>query len=221
MAVHQFPDRFGHVVPAMIVVGLPPVGALLALVLVALVGKGASGRAAAAALAAAGVLFGVAVWDQRSAWQLRLESRATAAAPLFDSEIPAGATVYWDGNVIEPWLLARRASFLSDEQSAGLLFNRATAMEYARRAQVAEPFEARREICGAIADAAALRQSVPPSCALPAASVVSVCRASPHPDFLVFPRPLPLPEVAEWHDAKPGSGAADHSFYLYSCARLR
>lgn len=221
MAVDQFPDRFGHVVPAMIVIGLPPVGALLALVLVALAGTGASGRAAAVAFAAAGVLFGVAVWDQRSPWQLRLESQAVAAAPLFDSEIPAGATVYWEGNVVEPWLLARRASFLSDEQSSGLLFNRATALEYARRERVVAPFEAQREICGAIAHAAVQRQSAPPPCALPVESVLTVCRASAHPDFLVFAKPLPLPAEAEWHDLKPGLGAAGHSFYLYSCARLR
>ena len=50
-------------------------------------------------------------------------------------------------------------------------------------------------------------------------SVVEFCSAPLHPGFLVFETPLSLPAVAEWHDT--AAGTSRHSFYLYSCARLR
>jgi len=219
MAVDRFPDRFGHVVPAMIILGLPLASALLVLALTGLAAWGAPGRAAAAALAAAGVLFGVSVGDQRSAWQLRLED--PAAASVFEAEIPAQATVYWDDSLIDPWLLARRASFYSREQGAGLLFNRATAVEFDRRQQAMMPFEIQRALCGVVAERAVQAGATPPPCVMPPESVAAVCRATVHPDFLVFEAPLGLPEVAEWHDMQPGQAGAGHSFHLYSCAGLR
>jgi len=201
--------------------GLPLAGALLALALVGLVRQGGAGRVAAAALAMAGVLFGLGVWDQRSAWQLRLEGSAAAAAPVFDAEIPATATVYWDDSLVEPWLLARRANFLNFEQSAGLLFNRAGALEYARREESMAPLQEQREQCRVLAAAASRAGVSATPCVLSPATVASVCRAAVHPDFLVFAAPVDMPEVAEWHDVPPGRATTRHSFHLYSCTGSR
>ena len=215
MAIDRFPDRFGHVDPAMIIISLPFAGGLLALLLVRLVGAGIGGRAAAAILAVAGVVFGVGVWDQRSPWQQRLEGGATTVSPAFEADIPAHATVYWDDSLIDPWLLARRANFFVKDQGAGLLFNRATAMEFDRRDRATTGFELQRELCSTVA---ALSGGTG-ECAMSRESVVEFCSAPLHPGFLVFETPLSLPAVAEWHDT--AAGTSRHSFYLYSCARLR
>jgi hypothetical protein len=221
MAIDRFPDRFGHVAPAMIIISLPFVGGLLALLVVRLAGGGTGRRVVAAVLAIAGVVFGVGVWDQRSPWQQRLEGGATTVPPAFESDIPAHASVYWDDSLIDPWLLARQANFFVKDQGAGLLFNRATAMEFDRRERATAGFELQHELCSAVAAMTSQAGSRPPGCAMSRESVIEVCSAPLHPDFLVFETPLSLPAVAEWHDMAASADASRHSFYLYSCARLR
>ena len=219
--VDRFPDRFGHVVPAMIVVGLPVVVGLLALGCVRLAVLGPGTRACAAVLAAAAVVFGAGVWDQRSAWQLRLEADPTTTRPIFDADVPPEAVVYWDGSLIEPWLLARRANFFDSDQGAGLLFNRSTAIEFGRRARVVAGFRLQRELCATVAALAAGRGEAPGECAISPESVADVCRATPHPDFLVFGTSVALPEIARWQYTPARSNSPGHSFHLYACARLQ
>ena len=221
-AVETFPDRFGHVAPAMIVVGLPLAVGALALAFVRLVGAGPVARGAAAAVAVGGVVFGTSVWDQRSAWQLRLEADPRTAVPPFEATIPVSASVYWDGSLVEPWLLARRANFFNSDQGAGLLFNRQTAIEFDRRERIVAGFEIQRELCVTIAALTATPGQAPPTCPMTAESVVEVCHATPHPDFLVFQTPvLALPQVEEWRETSGGPRSTTHVFHLYSCAGLR
>lgn len=218
-AVGLFPDRFGHVVPAMILVGLPLGVGLIALAFVRLAGGPRGARVVAALLAVAAVGCGAGVWDQRSAWQLRLEADM-AITPAFEANIPDPAVVYWDRSLVEPWLLARRANFFDFEQGAGLLFNRRTAIEYGRRERAVAGFELQRELCATVA-ALGDPGRAPAECPMSAESVVEVCHATPHPDFLVFQTPVALPEVARWQDTSAGANAGAHTFHLYSCDRLR
>jgi len=220
-AVDAFPDRFGHVVPAMIFFGLPLVVAALALAFVRLVGAGRGGLAVAAIAAVAGIVFGAGAWDQRSAWQLRLEADPRTATPPFEAAIPSGASVYWDGSLVEPWLLARRANFFSLEQGAGLLFNRPTAIEYGRRERAVSGFELQRELCVTIAALTSKPGQAPAECPITPETVIDVCHATPHPDFLVFTNPVAMPQVEEWRETSGKPGAPSHVFHLYSCAGLR
>ncbi len=220
-AVDSFPDRFGHVVPAMILVGLPLAVATLALAFVRLVGTGRGGLAVAAVAALAGVVFGAGNWDQRSDWQLRLEADPRTATPPFEAAIPPAASVYWDGSLVEPWLLARRANFFNFEQGAGLLFNRPTAIEFGRRERAVSGFELQRELCVTIAALSSKPGQTPAECPITPETVIDVCHATPHPDFLVFTNPIALPQVEEWRETSGKPGAPSHVFHLYSCAGLR
>jgi hypothetical protein len=221
LAVRVSPDNFGNAGPLLVVLGLPFVAGLLVVGLMWLLSKGGRGRAVALIAAAAGVSFGVHMWDQRSDWQRRLEASLQAGPPVFDTQIPSGASVYWDQDLIAPWLLAQRGNFFAYDQGAGLLFDRATALEFGRREPLASGVAMQREICMRINDLTAASSAPKPVCAPSVEVVAEICHGAVHPDFLVFAAPLAVPAVAEWHEGQVRSGTPGKSFYLYSCATLR
>jgi len=221
LATDLFPDRFAHVGPIMVILGLPLVAGLVSLTFVWLLMSGTRGTVAAAMLVLAGLAFGSHVWDQRSPWQRRLEAGREAGQLAFDSDIPPHATVYWNDDLVTPWLLAGRGNFYSLYQGAGLLFNRDTAIEFARRDKVLAPVGLQNELCSTLSVVMARAGAAGPSCGVTRELVADVCHGSPHPDYLVFEaRVRSLPAVAEWHEAREPH-AGDHSFYLYSCASLQ
>jgi hypothetical protein len=59
--------------------------------------------------------------------------RAPAEAAAINARLPPGASVFWGGDALLPWLALGRPSYLSAEQTAGIVFSRDTAMEAARR----------------------------------------------------------------------------------------
>jgi len=192
----------------------------VSLACVRLLMSGRRGAIAAAILVLAGLAFGADVWDQRSPWQRRLEAGREAGPPVFDGDIPSRATVYWNNDLVTPWLLAERGNFYSFYQGAGLLFNRDTAIEFARRTKVLAPVGLQNELCSTLAVVLARTGAAGPSCGYTRDLAADVCRGTPHPDYLVFESPVAsLPPVAEWHE--PPAAGGSHSFYLYSCASLR
>ncbi len=48
--------------------------------------------------------------------------------------VPRGAEVFWAGHPLATWLLLERPSYLSEAQTSGFVFSRATAVEMAKRA---------------------------------------------------------------------------------------
>lgn len=222
LATDLFPDRFAHVGPVMVILGLPAVASLTSLAVVWLAMHGRREAVFASLIVLAGLAFGAYVWDQRSPWQRRLEAGSEAGPPAFDAAIPAHATVYWNDDLATPWLLARRGNFYSFYQGAGLLFSRDTALEFARRSRVMAPIDVQRELCATLSVLTAGAASAGSTCGFTREAVTDVCHGTPHPDYLVFDsRVASAPAVAEWHETPAAAGGGEHAFYLYSCASLR
>ena len=220
-AVRAVPDSFGDAGPVLVLLSLPFIAGALIVSLAWMLSKEGRWRAAALVVALAGVVFGISMWDQRSDWQRRLESSLQAGPPAFDAQVPPGASVYWDQTLITPWLLARRGSFFNHEQGAGVLFDRATALEFARRESLVEGIAIQREICMKINELTAAPSAPRPACAPSLEIVADICHDARHPDFLVFADPLDTPALADWREGSVRGGRPGKSFHLYSCATLR
>ena len=221
-AVVSSPDNFKDVSALLIVLGLPFVGSLMAVALLRLLARSRRAMAFAGVLVGAGLVFGVTMWDQRSSWQRHLEAANPAAPEAFASQMPAHAVVYWDGDLVTPWLLAGRPNYFSYSQGAGLLFNRDTAIEFARRSVAVRGLEVQRQLCATI-QALTDDRAVPRSDCAPTADVVAdVCQKADGLQFLVLQqRVTALPPLAEWHDQDAPAGPSRKSFYLYSCPKPR
>jgi hypothetical protein len=220
-AVRAVPDSFGDAGPVLVLLGLPFIAGALIVGLAWMLARDGRWRAVALAAAVAGVAFGVSVWDQRSGWQRRLESGLRDAPPAFDAQVPPGASVYWDNTLITPWLLARRSSFFNHDQGAGVLFDRTTALEFARRESLVEGIAIQREICMKINELTVAPSAAHPACAPTAELLADICQDARPPDFLVFDAPLAVPALADWREGSVRGGRPGKSFHLYSCATLR
>lgn len=220
-AVRAVPDNYGDAGPVLVLLGLPFVAGALIVGLAWMLSKDGRWRAAALVAAVAGVAFGSSMWDQRSDWQRRLEASLQAGPPAFDAQVPPGASVYWDQTLITPWLLAQRGSFFNHDQGAGVLFDRATALEFARRESLVEGIAIQREICMKINELTSTPSAPKPVCSPSLELVADICHDAQHPDFLVFADPLAIPALADWREGPVRGGKPGKSFYLYSCATLR
>jgi hypothetical protein len=225
--VEAMTDRFNGVGAAQIVLGLSVCSAVVGgLLLRGLAAHGAWRVAAIAGVIvlAAGALQG---WDQRSDWQRELEHGMENPRPPFDGLIPPTATVYWDGSLIEPWMLLQRPQFYQDEQSAGTLFNRQTALEVLERRSVMAPLEMQKVVCQTVASITGASSSDPAAsdpaeCAPTPADIQSFCKTPNAPEFLVFRASTPdaLPGVTSTWTFHPGDPRSSRTYRLYDCAKL-
>lgn len=219
-AVRARPDQFDDPGPLLIVLGLPAVGMALAAAVAWLLAGTRWRQVAGVTLLLALFAYGVHGFDQRSAWQRRLEARDMPRP--FDSVLPVDAQVYWDDDLDVPWMLAQRASFYSHDQGAGVLFNRGTALAFARRRDSLAGLALQRQLCVTLHVLSRGTDAPPTECRPTPAALVGVCHASPHPDWLVLTSPLPpaIPMRAQWQHDDSGSLTARKSYYLYACSAL-
>jgi len=154
-------------------------------------------------------------WDQRSEWGTYIEADRSAEHP-FDAKVAPGSEVYWDDDVKATWFALHARSFMSDDQAGGLLFNRATAIEYQRRANAFAPLGAQRELCGIMAALNGDHVAPDSKCypTLPAAQLI--CDLPGGPRYLVFRSALERGVIAHWRfDAVRPAERAD--YYLHDC----
>ena len=179
-------DRFGGVGLVQVVVGLTLGAATLGFVVL----RGLAARGLPRAIAMAAVVglaaAGMASYDQRSDWQRYVENGLEETALPFAGELAPSAKVYWDGSLIEAWMLMHRGEYYSVEQGAGLLFNRATAAAYMARKRQFAGIDAAREICGTISAFTGANTDDPDSCPPSVESIKAVCATPGGPDALVF-----------------------------------
>ena len=69
--------------------------------------------------------------DARSPWASYVEAGETP--PALAAHFPDKGDILWEGDIRVPWLLLRRASYVSCDQGTGALFNRRTAGVYVSR----------------------------------------------------------------------------------------
>lgn len=155
-------------------------------------------------------------WDRRSPFTRTIESGLHQVHP-FDAKIPRHAQVYWQDGLRATWVLLKRASFYTDAQAAGLLFNRATAVEAQRRRAIFDGLRLQFEVCRAMAALNHAGADVR-GCAPTLPVMQKICQSENGPDFLVFESRFERGLVAEWQ--VPNDPAA-REFFLYDCLQLR
>ncbi|MDR7270571.1 hypothetical protein J2X20_003229 [Pelomonas saccharophila] len=164
------------------------------------------------------LLFGaLANWDQRSDFARVVESSSGADHP-FVAHVPANASVYWAHQLVPTWGLLGRISHFSQQQGAGVVFNRHTALIFGPRKESYRLIGEDRERCinGALLsrDRIALAQ-----CEMPAqARLATLCSQPDSPDFLVLPDQLKLQPLATWQP--PARRDLPSTFALYACSQL-
>lgn len=168
---------------------------------------------------AAIVLLGLAAWrwDARAPLVRSMEG-ASGAGRVFGVVLPRDAQVFWyPETLLGTWLVLRRASYLSDSQLAGQMFDRSTFEEGRARALRVQPLM--REVDACIARDRRVGRAG--ACVVSAASLDQACKpGSPRPpDVLVLPYAQPWPSAGRWEPARHGRRLAQ--YWLYSCEAAR
>ena len=169
-------------------------------------------RTAGLVVSLALVVLMAGLWDNRTPFQDALEGRL-GQPPLAADLIHPGQTVYWSDDLRLPWFILDRASFYSRNQSAGLVFKRETAIEFARREDWILPMTSSQETCGQ------MLTLVGRSCTLAREAVTDVCAVG-GPDFLLSALPVEdLKPVRELSLAVKGSPPA--KWAIFACDDVR
>ena len=171
----------------------------------------------AAVGAAAALITGIATWDRRDAWR-RYAEDSQPGQHVFAVGMAKNAQVYWHGQLLPTWTLLGRPSFFSSEQGAGLVFNRETAVEFARRMRPFVALKFQQEICSVMA-AVSEGASKVTDCVPDLSAIEEICRLPKGPDYLVFPYALTKGEIARWTFVANERETA--TFYLHDCKLLR
>lgn len=168
-------------------------------------------------LAVAGwAALGAREWDRRSDWTRYIETHAFTPHP-WQGLIPIDAQVYWHPTSLPTWALLRRASYVSYEQGAGLLFNRGTAMTYKARSGALEKLAFQERICKLLVVLPGEAQESLNECFPTDDLVRSVCKAPQAPDFVIFNKRLSRAWLAEWTPTDV-NGKPIQSVHLHGCA---
>lgn len=152
----------------------------------------------------------LAIWDQRNEWSTYIEDNIAHEHP-FARSIPETAQVYWPGDLQAPWFILKRASYFTQAQASGVIFNRQTALEFQRRSDVVGALETESELCRKIG-------SLLGSCTPGLEVLEEVCSAAGPPDFIVLPAKLEGRYRDVW-DLNLKEGWF-RGYYLYECAEI-
>lgn len=159
-------------------------------------------------------IYSIYSWDSRGVWNRYVEERTGESNP-FGVQLERGAQVYWEKELLAPWLLLRRASYFSEEQQAGLLFERKTAEEAYRRKLILQRLAVQADLCSAVGAVT----GQPDGCSLDIYAVRDMCISAGHElSYIVLQTELPVPELGQWMVPKHKKDGQDVTFHLYSCS---
>jgi len=151
-------------------------------------------------------------WDRRNDWTRSLES-ATPSQSVFGTKIPQGSQVYWENELLAPWLILNSPSYFSGHQMSGLLFNRKTAEEAHIRSETLSILEIQTQIC----DIMNTLNRTNASCLIDDDAVRNACAASERRlDYLVLRNSLKAPAKGTW-TAFNENNKRPVTYYLYAC----
>lgn len=185
------------------------VGGLLPLALI--IWTAACSRFAVAALAAAAAAFAVSVaaWDAREPWPRFVEQASKETNP-FQRSLPPRAVVFWPGPYGKAWFALGRPTWFSEDQGAGVVFNRQTAIEYDRRERATRTLRSAMEACATVEQ---------PDCRIDVRPARELCDRAGGPDYLVLNARIEGYAAMEWplpQDIGPGR----RSLFLYACNKV-
>lgn len=157
------------------------------------------------------LVHAVEEWDRRSGWTRYIES-AQYSPDLFGVSLEPAAQVYWEGELLAPWLILGRPSFIDRHQTAGVLFSRNTAAEAMRRSDLLKPYLFQREIC-------AIFNQVgnPENPCIPHNEIIAEICAPGGPDYLVLTDRLKVVALGTWSVVGGPKGNRPITYYLYRC----
>jgi hypothetical protein len=207
-----------------IALSLPVVAAAVGLAGLAALKSAKPAACAAMAVVAVGALvFGLRAWDQRSPWQAYTERAYASEGRPFAGQIAVGASVFWEDNPLQTWLLLHRPSYFSLNQASGLLFSREASMEFARRNAPFRELMYQHKLCGQVAAMQATRGDLKGEldCRPSVEIMKDICNVrGGGPDYMIFDWKRPEALVGSWkfEEGPPSSHA---TYYLYDCSKLR
>lgn len=183
--------------------GLLPLAALLWLA--------AYSRFAYPALGIAVAAFAVSMvaWDARVPYARFVEQANVQANPFRDAIRP-GAVVFWPGSYARVWLALGTPTWFSLDQGAGIVFSRATAIEYHRRKLASHALRTAIDYCARVP---------PANCHIDARSVRALCEQPNGPDYAVLNAAIEGRPAIAW-PLPPEIGPGRQSLFLYACRDL-
>jgi hypothetical protein len=199
--------------PVLVLLTTPALGVLAIVGLVQLLGRLPTWGAVTLMIAL--LVACTSQWDQRSDWNRTVEATPLGQHP-FDRYVPRSAQVYWHTELLPTWAMLGRASYVSIDQGAGIVFNRATAMDFAERSQPMMALARQQVACQVAANAAGVERECQPEQAL----VEAICRLPRAPDFMVFDALYSRGLIAQWA-YRVAHGSAPRTAFLYDCVALR
>jgi hypothetical protein len=170
---------------------------------------------------------GVAMADERAPWGNFVQSD-DASAGLGAFMAGAGNT-YWEGipGLELLWFKLRVPSYYSCIQGSGVMFYRATALEYARRGEALRPLDT-EDFDDKPGSLCLVKNHAKVHGPTTRAQLAGACRALPDLDTLVLAEAVPGAASRVWRSPVPAAYTAMDGktrratlFYRYSCAALR
>jgi len=162
-------------------------------------------------LAALGFGAALLTWDQRSEWHRYLDQSPVDQDHVFARHIPKNAQVYWVGELAPTWMLLKRPNYFSTSQASGILFNRATAIEFARREELTAELESQIAICHKLAP-------ILKTCSPQPATLDALCRREGGPDFVILDWKFDGLYIDQWRKVFSDEGLREH--FLYDCKQI-
>lgn len=160
-----------------------------------------------------GMVFFIVIseWDKRQPDRFPRPLANVEEFAEFRRLIPENSIVYWeDNNALNVWLLLKRSSYISEIQTAGIVFNRQTALEALRRTENIRPLSM-RDYASTMEWKGGQKPLTQPK--VNKFDLIKVCQ-DPLLGFVVFNSPINgAIEVASHKDTQTGQ-----RFYLYKCS---
>lgn len=162
----------------------------------------------------------IATADQRTPWDKYIGRHHNNEHPFLQYVGPT-EEIYWDSELLVPWLLLNRPSYYHKQQASGSLFNRDTAMFVARRKSLLKYIEFQLSICSIYETLEWKSNTKNRSTCIPGAEVLQdLCRSDDPPAYLVLNAPLALAPLSTW-ETPIKQGHDYKTYHLYSCGQLR
>jgi hypothetical protein len=167
-------------------------------------------------LGVVGLVAAANQWDKRSNWNRYLENSRHLTSP-FGYELPRPGQVYWQNELLAPWLVLKRPSYWNDLQRAGLLFNRGTAEEAYRRSKEIALIEFQSELCGFMKALSSEHQSCAPEISV----LRDMCQNEANKlEYIVVDGVLPIQELGVWNIPNQTEKNKSTIFRLYDCMSI-
>lgn len=196
----------------------PAIGGLVTCGLVYLFYRWPRWRWVGLVLASAALIFSISIWDRRSEWTLELE-RTQGDASEFGLKLEPHAQVFWSNELLAPWLVLRRPSYYSGQQTAGILFNRETAREIMKRNADLDALNSDLEYCKSQKKIS--NEAGDEVCNIHGVAISKLCRvAKSDLDYVVLDFKSDEKHAGEWHLKGRDILGKSINYYIYRCADL-